>query len=312
MGGGGGGGGGYFIGRVDPSELARKISDAKTSTDNAAYEISVNQLLNEVLSKLNDRDAAAIQAILDRIRVDFTKEFEGTVDILFGGSVSKNTYLEGLSDIDALVLLKPDQIQGRTPSEVRKTFAELLQTRFGGTNVKIGRLAVTLTLEGKEIQLVPAIREGIGFRISNPKADDWASIRPRRFAEKLTRSNKEMEGKLVPVIKLAKSIIARLPDQQQLSGYHCEALAIEAFRNYGGEKTVKAMLHHFFEAGRQKVLGQIKDSTGQSVHVDEYLGSENSLARRVVADAFERVSRRISNADVAKSREFWNSIVNAP
>jgi hypothetical protein len=121
-----------------------------------------------------------------------------------------------------------------------------------------------------------------------------------------------MEGKLVPVIKLAKAIISNLPEPQQMTGYHCEALAIQVFRNYTGEKTVKGMLRQFFEKGSEKVLTQIKDSTGQSVHVDEYLGSENSLSRRIVGEGLARVARRILNADVAKSKDFWNSIVTAP
>jgi tRNA nucleotidyltransferase (CCA-adding enzyme) len=161
--GGGGGGGGYFVGRVDPSDLARKISDATESAEGAAYEAAVNQLLGAVLAKLNDRDAETVQRILDRIKADFGKEFDGTVDVLFGGSVAKNTYLEGISDIDALVLLKEDQIGSKTPSAVQKKFADLLQARYGESNVRVGRLAVTLTIDGKEIQLVPAIREGMGI-----------------------------------------------------------------------------------------------------------------------------------------------------
>ena len=62
------------------------------------------------------------------------------------------------------------------------------------------------------------------------------------------------------------------------------------------------MLRHFFEQVHQShVTKLIRDSSGQSVHVDEYLGAENSLERRIVADALSRIGRKIRNADGAIS-----------
>lgn len=52
----------------------------------------------------------------------------------------------------------------------------------------------------------------------------------------------------------------------------------------------------------------IRDASGQSVHVDEYLGAANSLPRRIVADTLARIGRRIRNADGAKSVERWREL----
>ena len=118
-----------------------------------------------------------------------------------------------------------------------------------------------------------------------------------------------MNGKLVPTIKLTKAVIATLPEQRRLTGYHVESLAIKIFKDYSGTKIPKAMLHHFFEKAATFVKEPITDSSGQSVHVDEYLGGSNSLQRQIVADAMGRIARRIKNADGAGSIEMWRAIL---
>src|SRR5258707_6172738 len=45
-----------------------------------------------------------------------------------------------------------------------------------------------------------------------------------------------------------------------------------------GEMTTSAMLPAYFERARELILAPMRDSTGQSVHVDEYLGSANNDA----------------------------------
>ena len=124
----------------------------------------------------------------------------------------------------------------------------------------------------------------------------------------MTRRNKECDGKLVPMIKLAKAINGQLPDAQRLSGYHLESLAIAAFRGYDGEKTTAAMLPAFFERARALVISPIVDSTGQSVHVDEYLGPTNSEARQAAGHLLGRLARRMRNATAAASMEQWQAM----
>src|SRR5205823_2096169 len=123
------------------------------------------------------------------------------------------------------------------------------------------------------------------------------------------RVNQQSGNKVVPTIKLAKDINYSLPENSRLSGYHIESLAVEAFRYYTGRFNPKAMLEHFFEKASQLVLNRIKDRTGQSLHVDDYLGAPNSRARKQVSNALDRVYRRMKNADAIKSRDQWMRIV---
>ena len=96
---------------------------------------------------------------------------------------------------------------------------------------------------------------------------------------------------------------------QQLSGYHVESLAVEAFKGYDGPQTNKAMLRHFFEQASSLVTKPMGDATGQSNNVDDYLGSIASVERRNVSLALERIARRIQNADGMRSADLWKQIL---
>jgi predicted nucleotidyltransferase len=305
----GGGGGRFFSGRSDPSELARRVRAAEAEASESAFQAQVGELLAQALAQFNDRDVQKIQATLEKVKADLADHFEVAVGLVFGGSVAKRTYVDGLSDVDALVILRPEHVAGSSPADLLGTFTEILRARYGRDKVQAGRLAVTIEVDGQTIQLLPAKRSEDVFQISNERGTGWSLINPQTFAERLSRSNQELDSKLVPTIKLAKAIVSQLSEQQRLSGYHTESLAINIFRGYQGPKTPKAMVGYFFERAQEQVKSPIKDSTGQSVHVDEDLGPADSLQRRIIADALGRVARKIANADGAQSLDVWRQIL---
>jgi hypothetical protein len=305
----GGSGGGYFKGGSDPGDLARRLREAELSTVDADYEARVNQDLGDSLKAFNDRDVAATRELLRVVEEELGDEIGGAIDLVFGGSVSRRTYLEGLSDTDALVLLKQSDVGRDSPEALKERLAARLRDRFGADCVKIGNLAVTITTKGKELQLLPAIRDGDGYRISTPEGKTWSRINPRAFAEKLTQANGAQDRKLIPTIKLAKAMIATLPRQQQIEGYHLESMAIEAFTSYSGARTYKAMVTHFFERAAELVRSPIRDRTGQSVHVDEYLGDADSAGRRLASQALQRLHRKLLNADASKNVQAWAALI---
>ena len=174
-------------------------------------------------------------------------------------------------------------------------------------------MAVTVTYpDGLKIQLLPAVRASDGFRIPTAKGNDWSRIvRPEAFAQKLTEVNERCGGKLVPTIKLVKGANAQLPEQYSLSSYHIESLAVEAFKNYDGPKTTKAMVQRFFDQASLQVLRPIKDRTGQSLNVDEDLGPEGSNHRLIISGALSRMARSLKNADQSGSERAWLTTLGA-
>jgi len=173
-------------------------------------------------------------------------------------------------------------------------------------NIQKGDLAVTIEFnDGAIIQLLPAVKTADGVKIQSAKANKWSEINPQGFTNKLSKVNQTLEGKLVPTIKLIKGINAQFSEKRQMTGYHIESLAIEAFKSYPGERTTKAMLEHFFEQAKTTVLSPIKDKTGQSIHVDEYLGSQNSEERKGISYQLDLISRKIKNANNVASIDLW-------
>jgi hypothetical protein len=298
-----------WLGSGTPTTLRERLRQAEESARNELFDAEVDRVIGQTLAGHNDRDSDAIGRALEQIITALGKEFEVAIDLRFGGSVSKNTYVNGLSDVDALVLIHRDDVTGKTPQEIRSLFAECLRARFGRDSVTEGHLAVTVTIENNQIQLLPAVRQGDGYKIASTRGSDWSNIRPRVFSEMLTQLNRQMGGKLVPVIKLSKAIVGKLPEHRQLTGYHTEVLAVSIFRDYSGPRTPKAMLRYFFDRLPGAVRTPRRDVTGQSVYLDQYLGSADSLSRKTVADAMERIARSIRNADGAQSITMWNEIL---
>ncbi|MDO5837098.1 MAG: CBASS oligonucleotide cyclase [Methanobacterium sp.] len=241
------------------------------------------------------------------------EDIDGMVDLKFGGSINKHTYVDGLSDVDTLITINKSELSSLSPKEVLNYLKSRLEGNIKNLeNIEVGNLAVTLNFSNKiQIQILPAIKHGEGFKIPKTTKNEWSNvIKPKKFAEKLTEVNKNLKGNLVPVIKLVKGIISKLPKDQQLKGYHVESIAIEAFKGYDPDpKTPKALLKQFFREAKDIVKKPIKDSTGQSMHVDGYLKSENSKERSDISYALNRIYKKMENADRIGSVSEWSKIL---
>lgn len=304
-----GGGGGYFPSR--PGRLKDLITQTQEDTAQKRLESDVNEYLQQLLVTLNERDPERIQTYLNEVGGILGEGMEIEA-FLFGGSVAKHTYVDGLSDIDALVVLNNGDLEGATPAEVLESF---LASLTGGLNrdkvasVEQGKLAITVTYrDGIEIQLLPALRRGNEICIADATGNDWKPINPKTFQRELSKANERLNSTLVPVIKLTKSVLSDLPEDIRPTGYHIESLSLEATKGYRGPKTVKSLLLHVLAAASNLVLRPIADVTSQSKTVDAYLGKKNSDQRQKLSHAIAGISRRINAASTV---DRWKEIIGA-
>ena len=293
---GGGGTGGYSPPRSDV--LQRKVEQARAES-RAKLDADVDRFLQRELAVYNDRDVNETRRRLDTIHETLGEEVE--VDtMLFGGSVAKHTYVDGLSDVDALVVLDRDGTQGLSAQGVLDRFHEQLDLtleREGVESIDKGTLAVTIRYaDGAEVQLLPAVREGRGVKIPDASGEGWKRTDPHAFQRELSRQNQRLNSALIPTIKLVKSLISDLPKQQRLSGYHLESLALDAVKGYRGPSTPKALLDRVLTHSESRVRTPIRDVTGQSRNADEYLGVRNSAQRKLVSQALGGIRRRLNAA----------------
>lgn len=289
---GGGGFGGYrSIGTR--SQLSSSASGAQASQ----HEIEMNEFLEDLLKDYNKRDVDAIRTHLSEIEKVLGREIEGIDRILFGGSISKNTFIEGTSDVDALVILDKATYKDATPKELQDAFAKMLQQRFPKTEIKCGTLAVTVKFSDYEIQLLPAMRTNGKLQIASNDGSCWSSsINSAKFTERLTATNKLNQNKVVPVIKLAKSLFSNLPTKYQLSGYHVEALAVDAFSTYNGRYTLYDMTMHMLNHSIKRVLSPMSDVTGQSGIIDDHFGNARSITRQHLSKHIQDIAGHFSGS----------------
>jgi hypothetical protein len=305
---GGSGGVSNWSSSSSSDEINQLLQRATESTEGASYNSEVNSLLQNALKEFNARQAEVTQRHLNVLKEAIEREIENSVDLLFGGSIRKNTFINGLSDVDTLVLVNNTSLDKKSPQEVLEYFAKRIQQRLPNTDVSVGKLAVTVRYsDGQEIQLLPAIRTKTGFKISYPDEGRWSNVvRPESFARKLTAVNQALSGRVVPTIKLLKSIIDKtITNNLKISGYHVESMAIEAFKNYQGRLTSKDMLLHFCREATNLVKSPIQDKTGQSLHVDDYLGVKNSQDRLKTSKFLERLTKQMESSDNLKSLTKW-------
>ena len=296
---------GGFSGYGTIKEKMRLKTSVK-GAQSSQREIEINDFLETLLKEFNSRDVNAIQTHLSEIEKTLGREIEGLEKILYGGSVSKHTFDEGTSDVDALVFLDSEVYKNQTPGELQDIFYKMLQKRYPNTEIVKGALAVTVKFSDYEIQLLPAIRENGKVRIANRDRSGWSTpIDSTAFTRRLTKTNKMNNNKVVPVIKLAKSLFSRLPQQFQLSGYHVEALAVKAFSTYNGRYTLYDMTKHLLNFSTKRVLAPMYDVTGQSGFIDDYLGPRNSINRQQLSHHIKGIANRFSVSDVISVIELF-------
>jgi hypothetical protein len=302
----GGGGGGYDYSARDAEDIQRALRERLSDE---ASESEINKLLTERLTEVNQRDTEEISTRLDAIKEALADE--ARIDkLLYGGSVAKHTYVDGLSDVDSLVVLDREDLAGRGPESLREGFAQLLREKLPASqvdDVSVGKMAVTVHYrDGIEIQLLPAATKDGQLSISSQTGTRWKAIEPEKFAQRLTEVNQAQGGRVVPVIKLAKAVIAGLPERARLSGYHVEALAVGAFSDYRGGSSLKDMVTHLFDSAASNILKSVPDITGQSRHVDERWGKAGSAERRAAAVELRRVAEQMKSDSSAQT---WTGLL---
>ncbi len=259
-----------------------------------------NRYCEELLARYTRRNQQAVTRHLESLCEILRQEGNYVVQTMFGGSVRRHTYVTGLSDVDALLVVNQSSLANQPTEIVIEYVRDTIQRRLNQNPVTAGNLAVTVGYSGGlEIQILPAIRTSTGgIRIAEPGSTRWSNVaHPERFAEKLSEVNHARNGRVVPVIKLAKAMADChiIRPSRKFSGYHLESLAIDAFRNYQGAQDPKSMLNHFLTHSMTAVMRPITDPTGQSRYVDEHLESADSKPRRRASTHFGQLRGKVNS-----------------
>ncbi len=147
-----------------------------------------NRYCEDLLVQYNRRNVEAATRHIEGL-CDILRQQGDVVQTMFGGSVRRGTYVNGLSDVDVLLIVNQSSLVNHPPANVIAHIRESVQRRMPLNLVTAGNLAVTVRYsDGTEIQVLPAIRRrGGGVRIAEPGSTTW-SCQWRRHVGPLGRS----------------------------------------------------------------------------------------------------------------------------
>jgi Second Messenger Oligonucleotide or Dinucleotide Synthetase domain len=167
------------------------------------------------LSDIEQKDAARRQK---EVRECIRADFDLTRDFL-SGSYSRHTKTKPLKDVDVMFVLgqKERWRRDKPPIETLQAFEKCLKKTYTEPGqVQIGRRSVTVEFEknyypeeheGKvlSIDAVPAFESGKNeYEIPDKETGTWIKTNPETHQEQSTAKNKELNGRWVPLVKMAK------------------------------------------------------------------------------------------------------------
>ena len=135
------------------------------------------------------------------------------------GSYSRHTKTKPLKDVDVMFVVgdKERWRRDKPPIEMLQAFEKCLKKKYTEEEqVEIGRRSVTVEFEknyypeeheGKvlSIDAVPALDSGNNeYEIPDKETGTWIKTNPETHQEQSTAKNKELGGRWVPLVKMAK------------------------------------------------------------------------------------------------------------
>lgn len=238
--------------------------------------VRVRSAISRFLGRVSQPDEQRVEWTKEAVLRKLRSRFGRVVGLRGGGSYSRGTFVNGLSDIDLLIdfgkYSESSLVDKDDPEALRQHASSSLRELFPQAQVSTGRMAVTIQFpDGLQLQLLPAFRTRTGYRVPDPERRGWLTTNPKRFANLLQKRNHELGGRLLPAIKVIKWLCQR--HNVHIRSYHIETLAVKAFEEYQGSDEHSKMVSHFFDYAKDAVLRPVPDVTGQQAHVDEYLNT---------------------------------------
>lgn len=211
------------------------------------------------------------------------------------GSYDRDTLIRYLTerDVDVMVVLRYGQNKDWDNKEgvvkALNKFKEILKNSYPKTDCAIDRNCVTMDLTEFRLDVVPAFMfEGGYYAIPDTYRGSWLQTDPVRFAEEMTRINKNMDGSFIPLVKMIKGWNREL--KRPLRSFHLECMMLNHYKNYRESYTYDSMVKVFFSNLPTYLSYQTKDPiTGD--RVDLYMDNESLGNKRI---DFISVAREVS------------------
>jgi Second Messenger Oligonucleotide or Dinucleotide Synthetase domain len=268
-------------------------------TTNQAFE-KFRQRLE--ISDTEQKDASRRQ---NEVRDCIREGFDLKTDFL-SGSYRRHTKTKPLKDVDIMFVLgsKEKWRRDKPPIETLQAFETRLKKKY--KDVEIGRRSVTVEFEkvyypedhdGKvlSIDAVPTFEcTGGDYEIPDKVTGTWIKTNPDKHKEQATAKNKEVDGKWVPLVKMAKAW-NRANGKPVKPSFLIEVIAeelVEApFSNYPDE------IRNFFAAMEANLQRSWPDPAGLGPPVSD------QMTPQLIVDARKALQEAQRKATLARRSE---------
>jgi hypothetical protein len=270
------------------------------------------------LSETEKKDAARRQT---EVRECIRGGFDIKTDFL-SGSYKRHTKTKPLKDVDVIFVLGAQEKwrRDKPPIGTLQAFETCLKKHF--SEVEICRRGVTVEFEkiyypedheGKvlSIDAVPAIEcDGGNYEIPDKVTGNWIKTNPEKHKEQATAKNKELDGRWVPLVKMAKGW-NRANGKPMKPSFLIEVMAeelIEApFSTYPDE------LRNFFAAMESNVGRTWPDPAGLGPPVSDQMTPEMiTNARKALQEAQRKATlarRAEETGRQGEALEIWREVL---
>jgi hypothetical protein len=270
------------------------------------------------LSDTKQKDAAKRQT---DVRECIREGFDVKTDFL-SGSYRRHTKTKPLKDVDVVFVLgdKEKWSRDKPPIETLQAFERCLKKQY--TEVEIGRRAVTIEFEkvyypedheGKvlSIDAVPAFECGDGnYEILDKVTATWIKTNPDKHKEQATAKNKELDGRWVPFVKMAKGwnrANGKVIKPSFLIEVMAEELIEAPFSTYPDE------IRNFFAAMEANVGRTWPDPAGLGPPVSDQMAPERiTEAKKALQEAQRKaaVARRAEEMGrQGEALQIWHEVL---
>ena len=293
-------------------QVRQELSFRRVSSVEDEWHRTVLLSIQTTLGTASATHAHSIQIVADEVETVLRRQLGNNHRLDVSGSLTKGTYVAGVSDIDFLFIPDDPAMVRKSPTLIQRRLFGALQEGCLNLQVTLDKNAVVITENDILVQIVPALRETQGFRFPTHDGSGWLKVNPSLFSLKLSEVNERLKGKLVCSIRIAKVILSSLPQELRLKGYHLEVLAGSTCERYAGEVSLTAILLHLLKCTFHLVLQPLPDVTGQSRFVDGYMGVSSSNYRNAASDRIASISKTLSSEKELNNVKNWLTMLETP
>lgn len=188
-----------------------------------------------------------------------------------------------------------DSIKDLPPRSAKKLIRDQLASMFPKIRTRTGSQAVSLTMDGVDMQLVPVLKIGNVRYIISETGRGWRPFDPAAFDRSFDSADKETGGKIRDTVRIIKVLQTALEPHLRLSGHHLEACVLRYAMSREETPGLTNLVRGSLEFIANNTTVRIPDLTGQADFVDDEFGPSYKRLRLQTAERYRGLVRTLDD-----------------